>query len=437
MKQKNVILMVVAVGCGLVAAFLTAQMSGKQVEQVEVLVATKDLPVGTVFTKDEVKNLVKTKRLPKDGLPPAFVVNPDDLMEKRLSRPIRAEETINPADLNKGIALPDGHDLVALSIGSSQAASGFVVPGCRVDVMASLRLGNTLKVFDLLVNTLVINVNHDMSNNKNGVYPDINQVGFALTKKQAAALELARARGCNLTLKLRNQNRPPDEDTKYNIDEVIKLLEDEKNPTVVKVNGEEKKPDPQPEVKQPEVKQPEPKGVPDAAPAPTIKMANVLVAKRFIEPNTPLTNDLIKEAFEWKEIPKESATDAVTDFGDVVGNKAFKTGVAKGQWITYEMIGVPNPKPAPQEPFIPSKPSPTETTPVKPVAPPVVKRKIVDVAVHTASGTVIHRFEEQPSGQLKKIAELTPEQAAQSDKTEAPKATPDDAPKASPDARRD
>ena len=34
MKQKNVILMVVAVGCGLVAAFLTSQMSAKgQIEQ--------------------------------------------------------------------------------------------------------------------------------------------------------------------------------------------------------------------------------------------------------------------------------------------------------------------------------------------------------------------------------------------------------------------
>ena len=50
MKQKNVILMVVAVGCGLVAAFLTTQINAKpKVEQVEVVVALKDLPVGTVI----------------------------------------------------------------------------------------------------------------------------------------------------------------------------------------------------------------------------------------------------------------------------------------------------------------------------------------------------------------------------------------------------
>ena len=67
MKQKNLILMVVAVGCGLVAAFLTSQMSGRsaQVEQVEVIVAAKDLPVGTMLGKDDLKTLVKTKKLPK------------------------------------------------------------------------------------------------------------------------------------------------------------------------------------------------------------------------------------------------------------------------------------------------------------------------------------------------------------------------------------
>ena len=38
MKQKNLILMVVAVGCGLVAAFLTTQINAKpKVEKVEVL----------------------------------------------------------------------------------------------------------------------------------------------------------------------------------------------------------------------------------------------------------------------------------------------------------------------------------------------------------------------------------------------------------------
>ena len=427
MKQKNVILMVVAVGCGLVAAFLTAQMSGKSVEQVDVLVAVKDLPVGTTFTKDDAKTLVKSKKMPKDALPPAYITNVEELLDKRLSRPIRAEETINPQDLNKGIALPDGHDLVSLSVGPSQAASGFIVPGTRVDVMASLRLGNTLKVFELLVNTLVVNVNHDMTNNKAGVYPDINQVGFALTRKQAVLLELARARGCTLTIKLRNLNRTTQEDEGYNPDEVISLLKDDKNPLVTKT-GEDRVPEAKPATPDPvtNAKPPTPVG-PDFAPAPTIPMVDALVAKRFVEPNTPLTKDLLTEAFEWKKVPKDSAGDAVQDFSEVVGNKAFKTGVAKGQWVTSEMLGLPKSKEGPQEHFVPTKPGvePGLTPPVTPVVPQTAKREFIDVAVHGPSGTIIHRYEKLPNGKTKKIAELTPEQAALADQKEAQKPAPD------------
>ena len=83
MKQKNMILMTVAVGCGLVAAFLTSQMSGKssQSEQVEVLVAAKDLPVGTQLSRDDLKTSVKKRKMPKDGLPPAFVVDENVLVD--------------------------------------------------------------------------------------------------------------------------------------------------------------------------------------------------------------------------------------------------------------------------------------------------------------------------------------------------------------------
>ena len=64
MKQKNVILMVVAVGCGLVAAFLTSQMSGKTVDQVEVVVASRDLAVGTTLTAEDLQGAVKVVKRP-------------------------------------------------------------------------------------------------------------------------------------------------------------------------------------------------------------------------------------------------------------------------------------------------------------------------------------------------------------------------------------
>jgi Flp pilus assembly protein CpaB len=447
MKQKNVILMVVAVGCGLVAAFLTAQMSGKAPEQVEVIVAAKDLAVGTTLTRDGLKDMIKTKKVSKDALPPTIVTDPEILVGKRLARPVREGETFNPQDLSTGgITLPAGYDLMSLPIGVTQGASGFVGPGSRVDVIASLRLGNTLKVFKLLVNQLVISVNHETTYEKNAAFANMSMVGFAVTDKDATLLQLAQARGCTLALKLRNQDKPADSDKDYRADDVLKLLQDPANPLDVTGAGSKEGPD-----VGADPKKTAPAGEPVAAPAPAPATVKVLVATRAITPNTVITNDLIAEAFEWRDLPKEFAKDAVTDFSDVQG-KAFKTGVAPGQWVTGHMIGLEAPKPAPQDQFqIPKLPEPEPVQPMPPTqpVPPMptdpkvepkpmdpnppaivkpVKQKTHDVAIHTAGGTIIHRFAEVSpgSGKWKKIAELTPEQAADTGRSE----------KASPENRR-
>ena len=64
MKQKNLFLLVVAVGCGLLAAFLTTQMSARPaaVEQTILLVAAKELPVGTKLDKDKMAELIRIYR---------------------------------------------------------------------------------------------------------------------------------------------------------------------------------------------------------------------------------------------------------------------------------------------------------------------------------------------------------------------------------------
>jgi Flp pilus assembly protein CpaB len=439
MKQKNVILMVVAVGCGLVAAFLTSQMSAKsQVEQIEVVVATKDLPVGTVLNRDDLKASVRMKKVPKDGLPPSFVTNPEDLVDKRLARPVRAEETFNPQDLTKGgvITLPEGYDMVSLQVGVANAAAGFVGPGSRVNVNATLRLGNKLYAFPLLVNMLVVAVDNNTAYTKDGTFPSMNTVSFAVKEKEALLLSLAKSRGCSIELMLRHPTKTSDTDKNYNIDEVLKILQDDQNPGGIKgaVGGDSesgKQGNTQPgesNKKSTDLGTPVTPAIPDAGPAPHFAVVKVLVAKRDIAPHTDVTNDLIAEAFEPREVPKDLVNDALLDFSEAL-NLQFKTGVAKGQWVTRSMVGLEL-KPKPQDGFVPPKPG--EPVPVNPNLPgsvkPVVRAKIHDVSVHTTHGTVIYRFQEVAPGQWKKIAELTPEQAAKDDRMyrpEEPKAAPD------------
>ena len=73
MKQKNLILMVVAVGCGLVAAFLTSQMSAKPKDP-RPSWSTSWWPArsarpGTRFTKDSLKDQVKRKKYKPEEVP--------------------------------------------------------------------------------------------------------------------------------------------------------------------------------------------------------------------------------------------------------------------------------------------------------------------------------------------------------------------------------
>jgi hypothetical protein len=340
--------------------------------------------------------------------------------------------------------------MVTMPASVLQAAGGFVGPGSRVDVLATVRLGQKLHAFPLLVNMLVLAVDQTTTYDKNGVFPQLTGVSFAVTDQDTMLLELAKGRGASLSLRLRNTNKKaetPEQIGKITKD-ALDLLKDEENPTVVKnAGGDETTKPKQPEGPKTDVPMvpvmPEGPKMPDATtpklpePPATVK---VPVAKADIAPNTDLTVDLIADAFELKELPKTFAEDAIIELGEYVG-KTLKTGVAKGQWVTKSMVGAQAPKPAPQYPFTPPKPTPEEPKDPKepkPVQPaetnPVVKRKTHDVAIHTPSGTVIYRYEEVAPGQWKKVAELTPEQAAmQDDKKDAPKAKPD-APKPEADA---
>jgi pilus assembly protein CpaB len=196
-------------------------------ETIEVLVAVKDLPMGTVFTRDDLKSAVKLKKLPKDALPPAYIANAEELLDKRLTRPVRAEESFNPHDLSKDtVPLPDGYERVSIPQGVGCSASGFIGPGSRVDVLAWMRVDGTLKEFPLLVDVLVLAVDTQINTDEQGQFPSFNLVPLAVTQKQALLLALAKERQCALMPVLRLPNKSTEADKAYDIDKVIKFLND-------------------------------------------------------------------------------------------------------------------------------------------------------------------------------------------------------------------
>ncbi len=417
MKQKNIIMMAVAVGFGLVAALLTSQMSAKStVETVEVMVAAKDLPVGTLLTKEDVTNtkVIKWKKIPKDLVPPGIVETTDELVDKRLSRAIRAEETINRADITKGgvVTIPPGMKMATVQLAAHQAVAGFVGPGSRVDVLATVRLamesgGQGVIALPILVDMLVLAVNTETTYSKEGVYPQVNTVSFAVTQKQALLIKLAQARSADMSLLLRNPEDPNTKlDSSYNIDEVINLLRNERNPAnvVVTDDGIIERRESSPEVK-PET--------------PKIELVKVPYALVDIAPGTELTNDLISDpkVFGVREMPSQYAEDAVLDLTEHL-TKVLKNGLGKGQWVTKSLVGDVSAKPSPQDAFNPSKGGPNA-----PLS--LAKRKTHDIQIHTARGTQTFRYVEVEPGEWKLWGEVKPGQEQPALEEPAPKKQPE------------
>lgn len=394
MKQKNLILMAVAVGCGLVAAVLTARMNAgpAKVEKVAVLVPAKDMAVGTMITKEDLAEgkLFVRKEMPKDGLPPGIVESEEELVDSRIGRNYAAGEPIKKIDLKKGavVSIPPGMQMIAQPFSVPQAVAGFVTPGCRVDILGVVRVGNKIVAMPILVNMLILAVDANTQLPKeSGTFGNLSTVSFAVGQKQALVLQLARARGCDMTLLLRKQDEPLQPgDKDYDIDDVIKRLQDNNNGVDVTTSHEGG---------------PSGSGYVAEPKKPEAEVEQVLVATEDIAPNTEITPDLIAK-FETKELPKGLADGAINP-KDQIG-KFLKTGLGKGQWITGSVVGEEVVKPTPRDDG-----SPKAGTPTAPVAPPVtVKRNFHDVNLVTATGRKTFRYEEVKPGEWKLIGEVSP-----------------------------
>jgi Flp pilus assembly protein CpaB len=234
MKQKNLILVAVAVGCGLVAAFLTASMRGvaAKAPTVRVLVAKKEVPVGWKIGKNEVNEYAEYKEFSQDTAPPITVEKPEDLGDKRLKRVIRVGEPFNPVDLTDVTPLPapEGKDVMTFPASLDKAVAGFAGPGSKVNILATIRV--TKRKYSaitcyLLTDMLVLAIDgNNAYPDKGVVFGQLSTVSLAVDGDQAKLLHAAIGRGSDLRLTLRNSEKPANVEA-ISQDELWKILADE------------------------------------------------------------------------------------------------------------------------------------------------------------------------------------------------------------------
>jgi pilus assembly protein CpaB len=216
MKSKTLILMVVAVVCGLVASYLTSRMLAQQsntpqaeTETVKVLVARSKVVMGTRIKEPE-KFFVE-KEFVKGTEPKKAFTSYDQLKDKVLNKTIGAEVHVTPDDIMKkedqdlSFDLPKGTRAMAIRATVDTSAGGFLLPRSHVDIIAKTTTDQGPRAQILLQDMLVLSVDMapDREDGKRAM--SLSYVTLQVTPEQAEILTLAS--GSELRLVLR-----PDED---------------------------------------------------------------------------------------------------------------------------------------------------------------------------------------------------------------------------------
>jgi pilus assembly protein CpaB len=349
MKSKNLILMMVAVGCGLVASVVYSKvLSGQQSEApdlVEVIVAKREMPVGTVIEEKDFNDILARQAFPRATVPPEVITEAEALKGKRVSRTLRAGNFFVPADISSmaGIALPAGMMHYTIKTDPVRAAAGFIMPGSKVDVLALIKLKNDQsKVTSkrILVDMLVVAVDIMDRRPEGGgpAIPQMQSVSLAVHPRDAKLLHTAEAGGGDIRLVLRPEGFKSTDDDRPD------LLVDEERPT--------QQPAPQ-----------APKG-PELVPT--------VVAKKKLTSNTRFEESSIEDQLEVKMFPAPALENGIQTVS-TLKNKYLLVDVPAG----FPVLGtVVADAPKPEKTEEPTR-IVVKTEPVGPEAIVITPREIV------------------------------------------------------------
>ena len=151
MRPKSVVLIVIAMGCGLIASIGISQVierrgqsSTGSIETSEIFVTLVDIPIGEPLTAQ----MIKLEAWPMDKLPEGAITTLDDIEGRRPKQPLFAGEPVLYRKLidQNGLGgasekIPKGYRVMSVRVTMDSAASGLILPGDRVDVLVYLREG--------------------------------------------------------------------------------------------------------------------------------------------------------------------------------------------------------------------------------------------------------------------------------------------------------
>jgi len=199
MKSKTLILMIVAIVCGLAASYMTSRViadrKDSDEEKITVLVAKQNIAMGTMI--EDPAKLFEEKLFTKGEEPRKAIREFEQLKDHRLNKPLSAEQFVTPDDLTdrgqdslSGL-MRKGMRAVGLKVNVDDIAGGFVLPQTRVDIVSVVKRGEHQFSKIILQNVLVLAVDtlSQRPDDKQAIVS--NTVTVEVTPAEAERLALA------------------------------------------------------------------------------------------------------------------------------------------------------------------------------------------------------------------------------------------------------
>ena len=211
MRPKSLLLLVLALGCGLVASIGISQVlernanQASDVETAPIYVAVHNINLGDPIDA----KMVSLQEWPKDRIPPGAVSQLDDLKGRRprtaiiQGEPILDAKLLKPGQLADPItSIPKGFRLKTISVDATKSAAGLLSPGDRVDIQVFVKLGShngvdASKSKIILQNIRVFAVDQTVQRSRDGAeeHAVAKTISLLLTPEQATKMNLAEHMG--------------------------------------------------------------------------------------------------------------------------------------------------------------------------------------------------------------------------------------------------
>lgn len=167
MRSKSLVLLALALGCGLIAAIGINQVMANRgpqnapTEMQPIYVAMKDLPSRETIKVED----LKLEEWPKDKVPRGAITKPEQLTERSAKtkiytgEPILESKLFSPDDPALGAAprIPPGMQVVSLKVDDVTGISKLVLPGDNVDVQVYIRRNESIGVSETITATVLQN----------------------------------------------------------------------------------------------------------------------------------------------------------------------------------------------------------------------------------------------------------------------------------------